>query len=113
MQQALVDTSVLIAGTFEKDDNHEKGLELLRAFDRGKLPRGVVPTPMLKELLDFTLERKSPGDAEDVLDRLQESGGFEIVYPARSDFERGKLLFRRHAELGLADAMLVGLAERT
>jgi predicted nucleic acid-binding protein len=113
MQRALVDATPLIAGTYSSDQYHPDGRELLHAFDRQELPRAVVVSPVLKETLDFLLERKSSTAAVDVLDRLQRSAGFELVDTVRADFEYGKDLFRTFDGLGLADAMVVAYAERT
>jgi hypothetical protein len=113
MQAAVVDATPLIAGTYKPDHYYPEGNELLREFDRRNLPKGIVLTPILKETLDFLLERKSSSAAIGVLDRLQESSGFEIVDTSQRDFEEGKRLFRRFEKLGLADTMVVAYARRT
>lgn len=111
--RSLVDTSVLIAGTFRRDQHSDLGQEIVRSLDHGSLPRALVPSPVLGELLDYTLERNSPEAATELLDRLQDSVGFELVHPLDRDHRAARRLFRRYETLGLTDATLVALGHRT
>ena len=46
------------------------------------------------------------------LDAIIESSGFELVHAPKSDFDAGRSLFRKYAELSLTDAVIVAAMQR-
>lgn len=112
MESVLVDSNVIIASRFSRDQNHQRGKEITEAFDHGDLPTGRIPSDALEEILNYIHTRASHDDAVETLDKLQESSGFEVVYTQKSDFDAGRSLFRRYEGLSLTDGILAAYMQR-
>lgn len=76
-------------------------------------PRGRITSDALEEIVNYVNERGGHDSAVATLDELQESGGFEIVYTTKSDFDAGRSLFRRYEGLSLTDGVLTAYMQRT
>jgi hypothetical protein len=109
----LVDSNVVIAARFSRDQNHDPGRRITDAFDLGDLPTGRITSDALEEIVNYVNERGGHDSAVATLDKLQESGGFEIVYTTKSDFDAGRSLFRRYEGLSLTDGVLTAYMQRT
>jgi predicted nucleic acid-binding protein len=112
MARSLVDANVLIAARLANDQDHDRGLRLSRAFDRGDLPTAYVLSDVLEEALNYLAVRASHEQAVQTLDALVESSGFEIHYTPKSDFDAGRSLFRKYEGLSLTDAVIVAAMQR-
>lgn len=112
MATALVDSSVLIAATSARDHHHDEAAAIVHAIDRGDLPMGHVTNYALTETLNFVHERMGHTVAIDLLDRLVESSGFELVHTPQDDFDVGRIRFRRYDGLAFGDATMVAYMER-
>lgn len=113
MARVVVDANVLIAARLSRDQNHDRGRTLLRAFDEGDLPGAYVPRDVLEEGLNYLQARASHSIAVETLDAIVESSGFEIVHNPKRDFDAGRSVFRTHEGLALTDAIVVAFMERT
>jgi len=113
MAHVLIDSNLVIAARFARDQNHERATEIVSGFDHGELPTGEIPSDALEEILNYVHTRSGNDDAIATLDGLQESRGFEVVYTAKSDFDAGRSLFRQYEGLSLTDAVLVAYMQRT
>lgn len=113
MARVLIDSNVIIAARFSRDRNHERATEITAAFDHGDLPTGHVPSDALEEIMNYIHTRSGHDDAIATLDKLQESGGFEVVYTQKHDFDAGRSLFRQYEGLSLTDAVLAAYMQRT
>lgn len=112
MQEAVVDSNVAIGDRIPEDQHSEAGRELVLGFDSRELPRVVVLTPILKEILDLISRKVSQKYARKTLDALQKSRGFRIEHVSESDISDAKRLFRRYDGLSLADATIVAYLQR-
>lgn len=113
MATVVVDANVLIAARLSRDQNHDRGLQIVDAVDQGRGPTAVVLSDVLQEVLNYLQARAGHDVAIDTLDALIESRGFSLTKPVRADFEAGRSLFRRYDSLSLTDAMIVAAMQRT
>lgn len=113
MADALVDSNVLFAYRSARDQYHDPAADIVRAMDRGELPRGQVTNYTLPEVLNPILKKAGYDHAVDTIDFLRESGGFRIRHLAQEDFTRGQALFRRENGIEITDAILVAYMRRT
>lgn len=107
MTRALVDTSVLFAAAYRRDESHERALPILQGFDDGSLPRAVVLDYVLAETLNGLLTHTGQDGAVDFLDRIEENSRFTIDRLTTDAVTTAKTLFRRHDGLSFVDAALV------
>ena len=112
MATALVDSSVLIAATSARDYYHDEAAAIVHAIDGGDLPTGHVTNDALTETLNFVHERMGHDVAIELLDRLVESAGFELVHTPQDDFDAGRTHFRRYGGLAFGDATMVAYMDR-
>lgn len=112
MAVALVDSSVLIGAASARDQHHDDASSIVHALDSGDFPTGHVTNYALTETLNFVHERMGHADAADLLDRLVESAGFELVHAPQSDFDAGRSLFRQHDGLAFGDATIAAYMRR-
>jgi predicted nucleic acid-binding protein len=112
MVRPVVDANVLIAARLARDQDHERGIELTRAFDHGDLPTALVLSDSLEETLNYLATRSSHEVAVETLDAIVERSGFEIHYAPKADFDAGRSVFRTHEGLSLTDAVLVASMQR-
>jgi len=112
MARSVVDANVLIAARLERDQDHDRGLELVRAFDHGELPPAVVTSDVLEEMCNYLADRAGHDVALETLDAIVESSGFEIQFTPKADLDAGRSLFRKYEELSLTDAVVVANMQR-
>ncbi|AOW80057.1 hypothetical protein HTSR_0872 [Halodesulfurarchaeum formicicum] len=107
MPRALLDTTVLFAAAYRRDDAHEVALPILQGIDDGSLPQAVVLDYVLAETLNGLLTHAGHESAVDLLDRLEENARFHIDSLGTDALATGKGLFRRHEPLSFVDANIV------
>lgn len=107
MPRALIDTSVLFAALYNRDDAHDSALTILRGVDDGRLPEGVVLEFVLAETLNGLTTHAGHDAAVDALDRLEENSRFYVETLTADAFATAKALFRRHPPFSLVDACVV------
>lgn len=112
MPEVIVDSNVVYAERRERDQNHERASKIVRAMDRGDLPRGQVTNYALPEILNPIQKRAGDERAREALELLTKSGGFRIRHLAQEDFERGQALFRRMDGVELPDLITVAYMRR-
>lgn len=112
MARVVVDANVLIAARLERDDDHDRGRAIAEAIDQGNLPEAVVLTDVLEEVLNYLGGKSRHDVAVETLDALVESGGFDIVFTPKRDFEAGRSMFRTYEELSLTDAIIAASMQR-
>lgn len=56
----VVDANVLIAARFERDEDHERGLRLAKASDRGDLLTAYVLGDVLHEVCNYLWQKARP-----------------------------------------------------
>lgn len=108
----VVDANVLVAARFERDEDHERGLRLAKAFDRGDLPTAYVPSDVLVEVCNYLRRKARPGVAIGTLNRIVEHSGYEVVFTSNADFDTGRSTFRTYPDLSLTDAVVVAFMRR-
>lgn len=108
MQRALIDTSVLFAAAYQRDNAHTDALPILRAIDDGSLPAVVVLDYVLAETLNGLGTHAGHEAAVDMLDRLEDNPRFRIESLNTDALAAGKRLFRQYAPLSFVDAAIVG-----
>ena len=107
MPQAGIDTSVLFAAAYQRDDAHEAALPILHGIDAGRLPEAVVIDFVLAETLNGLGSLAGHDQAVDFLDRLEANARFHIDSLSREAFSRAKAVFRRFDPVSFVDACLV------
>jgi predicted nucleic acid-binding protein len=107
MARALLDTSVLFAAAYRRDDRHADALPIVRGIDDGSLPEAVVLDYVLAETLNGLGTHAGHDPAADLLDRVEENRRFHVESPSAATRATGKALFRRHRALSFVDACLV------
>jgi hypothetical protein len=112
MQQAVVDANVVYGAAVRKDQHHDEAMELMRAFDHGELPRAVVLSVVLTESMNGLHVDVGADTTEEMLNKIQESGGFEIRHVAEKDVSVGQRRFRLFDELSLTDAIITAWMDR-
>lgn len=112
MPEVVVDSNVIYAERMARDQFHEEGSKIVRAMDRGDLPRGQITNNTLSEILNPIQKRAGDERAVETLDLLTKSGGFRIRHLAQEDFDRGRALFRRTSEVELPDLITVAYMRR-
>ena len=107
MPRALLDTTVLFAAAYRRDDMHAEGLPILRGIDDGSLPDAVVLDYVLAETMNGLTAHAGHDAAVDFLDRLEENERVHLERLTADAFASAKSLFRRHAPFSFVDACLV------
>ncbi|AAG20837.1 MULTISPECIES: PIN domain-containing protein [Halobacterium] len=107
MPRALIDTSVLFAAAYKRDDSHDTALPALHGIDTGTLPEAVVLDYVLAETLNGLTTHAGHDAAVDLLDRIEENARFHIDSLTTSALATGKALFRQHEPLSFVDACIV------
>jgi predicted nucleic acid-binding protein len=106
----LLDTSGLLAAMFSDQADH--------AACRGTLEDAVPPlvlSPFVLAELDYLVARLAGVDAELALLAEVSEGAYQLADFTRADVTRARQIARQHRDLqiGLADASLAVLSERT
>ncbi|KTG09043.1 twitching motility protein PilT [Haloprofundus marisrubri] len=107
MPRALVDTTVLFAAAYRRDNAHEDALPILRGIDTGDLPEAVVLDYVLAETLNGLTTHAGHDAATDFLDRIEENTCFHIDSLTKDAFATGKALFRQYERFSFVDACIV------
>jgi hypothetical protein len=110
--RTVVDANVLIAARLERDEYHEQARKLTTGIDRLELPRGIVLSSVLEEVINLINVHASHARASETLDGLIESSGFEMVHISATDLDLGQTLFRRYEGLSLTDAVVAAWMQR-
>ncbi|MFB6179102.1 MAG: type II toxin-antitoxin system VapC family toxin [Halorientalis sp.] len=113
MTVALLDSNVLIAYASARDQYHEAGAAIVRGFDHGNFPDGIVVEYVLAETLNFVHERLGHSTALDLHDRLKRGDGFDLVRVTNEDYYRADDLFQRYDGLSFVDASIAAYMRRT
>lgn len=106
MQAAVVDTSVLYAAGNRNSDRHERALDIVRAADRGRLPRLRVPDVVLVETMNGLNRDVGHEKAVDMLERLEASNGYRLDRVTDGVWNAGLEQFRTVERLSLADGVI-------
>lgn len=107
MPRALVDTSVIFAASYRRDEAHETALPILHGFDDGRLPEAVVLDFVLAETLNGLATHAGHEAAVDFLDRIEENARFHVDSLTRNAFADAKAKFRHHPAFSFVDACVV------
>jgi predicted nucleic acid-binding protein len=107
MPRALVDTTVLFAAAYRRDDAHEDSLPILRGIDSADLPEAVVLDYVLGETLNGLTTHAGHDAAVDFLDRLEENARFHIDSLTADAFATAKALFRQYERFSFVDSCIV------
>jgi len=112
MAVVAVDANILIAARLVRDQNHDRGDAIATAIDQGKLPKAIVLSDVLEEVINYLQARAGHDIAVETLDRIIESSGFELTQTPKSDFDAGCSVFRQYESLSLTDAIIVAAMQR-
>ena len=107
MPRALIDTTVLFAAAYQRDEFHDAALPVLQGIDDRTLPEAVVFDYMLAETLNGLTTHAGHDAAVDLLDRIEENARFHIDSLTTDALATGKSLFRQHEPLSFVDACIV------
>lgn len=111
--QALVDANVLLGWRNRRDQWHDQAKPIVDAIDQGELPRGIVTSFSLMEVITPIQHRADGQRAVEMLDSITKSGGFKIRHVAQEDFTRAQALIRRYPDVDLPDLTTVAHMQRT
>lgn len=111
MPRALIDTTVLFAGAYRRDEAHDEALPILRGIDSADLPEGVILDHVLAETLNGLTAHAGHEAAVDFLDRIEENTRFHIESLTADAFATAKALFRQYAQFSFVDACIVAYME--
>lgn len=107
MPLALVDTTVLFAAAYRRDEAHEDALPILRGIDTADLPEAVILEYVLAETLNGLTTHAGHDAAVDFLDRVEENARFRIDSLTADEFAAAKELFRQYSRFSFVDAAIV------
>lgn len=101
----MIDSTVLIAHAYPKDDNHSQALTLLPLFINGK-KRHVTDYSVL-EVTNFLLRKSSFKDALAALENLTNSEKTEVIHNDEISFKATEEIFKKYPGLSFTDANMV------
>lgn len=106
----VIDTGPAVAAANRKDDYHHQCTELLQGFP-GPL---LLPAPLITEI-GYMLHSRAGSTAEASFLRDVAEGLYELVQVTAADAVRAADLIEQYSDLplGTADAIVVGVAERS
>jgi predicted nucleic acid-binding protein len=107
MPRALVDTTVLFAAAYRRDDAHEDAIPILQGIDTADLPEAVVLDYVLGETLNGLTTHAGHDAAVDFLGRLEENARFHIDSLTADAFATAKALFRQYERFSFVDSCIV------
>jgi hypothetical protein len=107
MPRALVDTTVLFAAAYRRDDMHDDALPILKAIDAATLPEAVIIDYVLAETLNGLTTHAGHAAAVDFLDRVEENSRFHIDTLTADEFATAKAFFRQYGRFSFVDACIV------
>lgn len=106
--EAFVDTAVLVAAAHRRDQDHDRGLEIVRAADRGTIGPLLLTDFVLAETVNYLVIRGGSEAGREALDRLETSRGFSIERTPDTAYITGKNeVLRRFDGLSFVDAVTV------
>ncbi len=107
----LIDTSLLLAAMFNKDEHHLEGRKAMQEL-KGEDVR-LMPSPVVYELFYMMSTRTTYERAINLFEMLQTSA-FEIVRLTDADLKRMSEIMRQYqdAEFDLPDTAVMALSER-
>ncbi|AZH24112.1 PIN domain-containing protein [Haloplanus aerogenes] len=107
MPRALLDTTVLFAAAYRRDEAHDEALAILTGIDTADLPEAVILDYVLAETLNGLTTHAGHAAAVDFLDRIEENARFHIDALTADEFATAKALFRQHEQFSFVDAAIV------
>lgn len=110
MQYAVLDTSVLYAAAYRRDERHDDGIAILQGIDSTELPEGLVPDYVLAETLNGLTINAGHSAAVDFLERVEGNERFHVRTLTTDAFATAKGAFKRYERLSFVDACIVALA---
>ena len=113
MPRAVVDTTVLFAAAYQRDESHDRGMSVLRGVDARRLPELVVLDYVLAETLNGLTTNAGHDAAVDFLDRVETNPQFHLDTLTADGRATGKSLFRRYEPLSLVDSCIVAYMRTT
>ncbi len=113
MPRVAVDTTVLFAAAYRRDESHSRALSIVRGFDDGTLPEVVVLDYVLAETINGITTHAGHDAAVDLLDRVETNTRFHLDSLTADCRATGKALFRRHEPLSFVDACIVAYLQTT
>lgn len=107
MPHSVIDTSVLFAAAYRRDNAHVAALSILEGIDDGTLPEAVVLDYVLAETLNGLTAHAGHDAAVDFLDRIEENARFHVESLSGDALATAKSQFRRHTGFSFVDACIV------
>ncbi|WP_336360148.1 PIN domain-containing protein [Haladaptatus sp. ZSTT2] len=107
MPRALIDTSVLFAAAYRRDNAHAEALPIIQGIDENALPEGVVLDYVLAETLNGLTTHAGHAASVDLLNRIEENQRFHVEFLTADAFATAKALFKQHAPFSFVDACIV------
>ena len=101
----MIDSTVLIAHAYVRDENYERALELLPLFIKDK--KRHVTDYCILETTNFLLRKASFKDARNALDTLTNAKQIEVIYNDELSFRTTRKIFEEHPGLSFVDANMV------
>ncbi len=101
----MIDSTVLIAHAYPKDDGHRQALTRLPPFTNGK--KRHVTDYCILEVTNFLLRKASFKDALAALENLTKAGKVEVIYNDEVSFKATGEIFRKYPGLSFTDANMV------
>ena len=112
MAEAVVDSNVLLGARLKRDQNHERGGEIIRGMDAGELPRGRLTEYNLPEVLTPIEKRGGDGPALETLELITESRGLDVHHTTGDDYTRGLAIYRQEEGIEVVDCIMVAYMRR-
>jgi hypothetical protein len=107
MPRALVDTTVLFAAAYRRDEAHDDARPILMGIDTADLPEAVILDYVLAETLNGLTAHAGHDAAVDFLDRLEENARIHLDFLTSDAFAAAKALFRQYERFSFVDAAVV------
>ncbi|MFH1246926.1 MAG: PIN domain-containing protein [Candidatus Micrarchaeota archaeon] len=101
----MIDSTILIAHAYVKDENYERALEILPAFIKEK--KRHVTDYCILEITNFLLRKSNFKDAKTALETLTNSKQIEIIYNDELSFKATAEIFEKYPGLSFTDANMV------
>lgn len=101
----MIDSTVLIAHAYTRDENYEKALELLPPFTKEK--RRHITDYCILETTNFLLRKSGFKDARKALETLTNAKQIEVIYNDELSFRTTRKIFEEHPGLSFVDANMV------
>lgn len=113
MAEVVVDSNVIFGFRMQRDQWHDRALDIVHAMDNNDLPQGQITNYALPEILNPIQRRAGDDHAIKTLEFLETSRGFRIRPLSREDLARGRTLFKGNSGVELPDAVTVAYMRRT